>query len=173
MYQHTEASLNHISSLDLQKNLFILIDFKTVYIKPLSHRTAFGFYDYLYYYQNALQTLSPCPGFTRRLYSVHTARPQRAHGVLEDHTPLPQRLHSALSSTLCKRQAAAFVLSMFKINAAAWRSMRLHSVFTAFTQRCWRLHSTQVVDLQCCGNAVRAPLWCDRALRTQPRHYRQ
>ena len=104
---------------------------KTVYLKPLSHQKAFAFYDNFYYYQNALQTPSPCTGFTRRLYSVHTARPQRAHGVLKDLTSLPQRLHSALSNTLCKRQAAAFVLSMFKINAAAWSSMRLHSVFTA------------------------------------------
>jgi len=37
-----------------------------------------------------------------------------------------------------ERQAAAFVLSMLKINAAAWRSRRLHGVSTAllaFAQR--------------------------------------
>ena len=62
-----------------------------------------------------------------RLYCVHAARPQRAHDALEDPTALPQRPHSALSNTPCKRQAAC----MFKINAAAWRSMRKHSVFTA------------------------------------------
>ena len=32
---------------------------------------------------------------------------------------LPLRPHSALSNTLSKRQAAAFVLSMFKINTAS------------------------------------------------------
>jgi len=43
-----------------------------------------------------------------------------------------------LSNTLWKRQAAAFGLSMLKINAAAWSSRRLHSVCTAllaFVQR--------------------------------------
>jgi len=29
--------------------------------------------------------------FTRRLYSVHTARSRRAHGALEEPTALPQR----------------------------------------------------------------------------------
>jgi len=76
---------------------------------------------------NALQTPSPNTGFTRRLYSVHAARLQRAHGALEDPTALPQPPYSALFNTLCKRQTAAFVLSMFKINAAAWRSRRFHS----------------------------------------------
>ena len=79
----------------------------------------------------------------------------------------PQRCHSVLSNTLWKRQAAAFVLSMLKINAAAWRSRRLHSVCTAFAQRCWRLHSAHLGVLQFfkrCGNAVRTPLWCDSGL---------
>jgi len=62
---------------------------------------------------------SPSTGFTRRLYDVHVVRPQRGHGALEDPTALPQRLHRALSNTLCKRQAAALSLCMFKINAAA------------------------------------------------------
>jgi len=91
-----------------------------------------------------------------------TRRSRRPHSVA---TALPKRPRSALSNTLCKRQAAAFVLSMFKINAAAWRSRRLHSVFTAFPQRCWRLHSAHLGDLRLferCGNAVRAPLLCDR-----------
>jgi len=65
----------------------------------------------LFNYQNALQTPTPNAEFTRRLYSVHAARSQRAHGVLEDPTALPQRCHSVLSNTLWKRQAAAFVLS--------------------------------------------------------------
>jgi len=42
-------------------------------------------------------------------------RSQRAHGALEYPTALQQRPHSAL----CKRQAAAFVLSMFEINVTA------------------------------------------------------
>jgi len=49
------------------------------------------FYDYLFYVQNTLQTPTPNAEFTRRLYSVHAARSQRAHGVLEDPTALPQR----------------------------------------------------------------------------------
>jgi len=92
----------------------------------------------LFYYQNALQKPTPNAEFTRRLYSVHAARSQRAHGSLEDPTALPHRCHSVLSNTLWKRHAAAFVLSMLKVNAAAWRSMRLHSVSTAllaFAQR--------------------------------------
>jgi len=110
---------------------------------------------------------TPNAEFTRRLYSVHTARSQRAHGALEDPTALPQRCHSVLSNTLWKRQAAAFVLSMLKVNAATWRSRRLHSVSTAFPQRCWRLHSAHLGVLQFFkryGNAVRTPLWCDRDL---------
>jgi len=72
----------------------------------------------LFYYQNALQTPTTNAEFSRRLYSVHAARSQRAHGALED----PQRCHSVLSNTPWKRQAAAFVLSMLEVNAAAWRS---------------------------------------------------
>ena len=48
-----------------------------------------AFYDYLYYYQNALQKATQI-AFTRRLYSVHAARPQRAHGALEDPTAFPR-----------------------------------------------------------------------------------
>ena len=40
-------------------------------------------------------------------------RPQRAQGALEDPIALPQPPDSALSNTLCKRQAAVIVLSMF------------------------------------------------------------
>jgi len=49
------------------------------------------FYDYLFYYQNASQTPTRNAEFKRRLYSVHAARSQRAHGALEDPTALPQR----------------------------------------------------------------------------------
>jgi len=38
-----------------------------------------------------LQTPTPNAEFTRRLYSVHAARSQRAHGALEDPTALPRR----------------------------------------------------------------------------------
>ena len=72
----------------------------------------------------------------RDLQGVHAVRPQRAHCTLEDLTALPQRPHSALSNTLCKRHVA-----LFKANVAALRSRRLHIVFTAFPQRCWRLHN--------------------------------
>jgi len=54
-------------------------------LKPIT------FYDYLFYYQNVLQTPALNADFTRRLYSVHAARPQRAHGALEDTTVLPHR----------------------------------------------------------------------------------
>ena len=90
------------------------------------------FYDYLIYYQNALQTPTPNAEFTQRLYRVHVARPQPAHGALED----PKSCHSVLSNTLWKHQATAFVLSMLKINAAAWRSrQRLHSAAGVCTAR--------------------------------------
>jgi len=73
----------------------------------------------------------------QNLHGVFTACTQRAHGALEDP-------NSVLSKTLWKRQAAAFVLSMLKINAAAWRFRRLQSVSTAFVQRCRRLHSAHL-----------------------------
>ena len=41
------------------------------------------------------------------VYSVHAARPQRAHGVLEDPQSVATALHSGLSNTLCKRQACS------------------------------------------------------------------
>ena len=40
--------------------------------------------------QTIMQTPIPNAEFTRRLYSVHAARSQRAHGALEDPTTLPQ-----------------------------------------------------------------------------------
>jgi len=43
-------------------------------------------YDYLFNYQNALQTSTLIAELTRRLYSVHAARSQRAHDALEDPT---------------------------------------------------------------------------------------
>ena len=54
-------------------------------LKPIT------FYDYLVYYQSALQTPTPNAEFTRRLYSVNAALSQRANGALEDPTALPWR----------------------------------------------------------------------------------
>ena len=110
---------------------------------------------------------TPNAEFIRRLYSVHTARSQRAHGALEDPTALPQRCHRVLSNTLWKRQAAAVVLSMLKVNAAAWRSGRLHSVpqrLHSVAGVCTERTSAFCNFLKRCGNAVRTPLWCDRGL---------
>jgi len=81
---------------------------------------------------------TPNAEFTLRLYSVHATRSQCAHSALEGPTAFAQCCHSVLSNTLWKRQAAAFVLSMLKVNATACRSWRLHSVSTAllaFAQR--------------------------------------
>jgi len=55
---------------------------------------------------------------------IYTASLQRTRGAP---TTCP---HSVRYNTLNKRQAAA-VFSMLKTNAAAWRSMRLHSAHTA------------------------------------------
>ena len=68
----------------------------------------------------------------------------------------PQRYQRVLSNTLCKRQAAAFVLSMLKINAAACRSRRLHSVSTALLA----LHSAHLGDLHFLKIAVGTQLGC-------------
>jgi len=62
----------------------------------------------------------------QNLHGVFTSFTRRAHNALEDPTALPQR---AVKHATCKRQAAAFVLSMLKINATAWRSRRLHIAF--------------------------------------------
>ena len=73
---------------------------------------------------------------------IYTASLQGARGALTTRPRRFRRHHSVattcLSNTLWKRHAAAFVLSMLKINAAARRSRRLHSVSTAllaFVQR--------------------------------------
>jgi len=102
--------------------------------------------DYLYNYEHALQT-SPNTWFTRRLYSVHTTRPQRAYDALKD----PHSCHNVPTARCLTRCASAkptFVLSTFKENVTAWRSRRLHSAFTAFPQRCWRLYSAHLSKLQ-------------------------
>ena len=48
------------------------------------------FYYDLFYYQNTLKMPTPNAELTRRLYSVHAARPQPAYGALEDPTALQQ-----------------------------------------------------------------------------------
>jgi len=94
---------------------------------------------------------------------VHTVRPQSAHGALEDLTTLPQSPLSELSNTLCKRQAAAFILSMFKTHGMP------HSVLgdcTALLATAQRAPRRSAISLNAvCENAVRTPLWCDRGLR--------
>ena len=62
---------------------------------------------FIKFYQNALPTPIPSTGFTRCLYSVHTAR----HGALKDSTALSQRPHSTLFNTLCKRRGSVQTLS--------------------------------------------------------------
>ena len=56
--------------------------------------------------------------------------------------PLPHRQPQVNVMDLC--------FCMLKINAAARRSRRLHSVSIAFPQRCWRLHSAHLGYLQFC-----------------------
>ena len=80
-------------------------------------------------------TPSPNTGFTRRLYCVHAAHPQRAHGALEDPTALPQRPHSELSNTLCTRVCFEHVQNKRRRMAFYAIARRLHIVFTAFPQR--------------------------------------
>jgi len=103
------------------------------------------------------------------LHGVCTAArgaPTTRHGTLEDPTALLQRSHSARSNTLCKRQPAAFVLSISKTNAAAWRSRRLHSAHTALLATAQRAPRWSAF-LERRGNAVRTPLWCDRGFRVK------
>ena len=57
---------------------------------------------YLFYYQIALQTPILIAEFTRRLYRVHAARSQHAHGALEDPTALPQR-GNAVETPSCSK----------------------------------------------------------------------
>jgi len=94
----------------------------------------------------------------QKLHGVFTACTWRVHNAPMALYETPQRCHSVLSYTLWKRQAAAFVLSMLKINAAAWRYRRLHSVSTALLAFAQRAPRRSAIFL----NAVRTPLWCDR-----------
>ena len=101
----------------------------------------------MFYYQNTLLMPTSNAELTRRLYSVHAVRPQRAHGALDEPTSVPQRCHSVLKTT-----------------TDAWRSRRLHSVSTAllsFAQRATR----RSAFCKRYENTVRTPLWCDRGLR--------
>jgi len=62
------------------------------------------------------------------------SRNTRLEGIFTARSWRPRKPHSELSNTLCTCQAAAFVLSMFKINDATRSSRRsqcLHSVSTA------------------------------------------
>ena len=62
----------------------------------------------------------------------------------------------------CLRQDAVIVLSMFKINAAAWRFRRMQNVFIAFPQSYWRLHSAHLCNLQLFWTQLKR--WEDAAL---------
>jgi len=69
----------------MKLNQFAFINYKKYFIY------FYTFYDHLFHYQNTLPTPISNAEFTRRLYSVPVARPQRAHDALEDPTALPQR----------------------------------------------------------------------------------
>jgi len=60
-------------------------------------------------------------------------------------------------------------ISMFKIIAAAWRSLRWHAAHKVNLGRCWRLNMAHLGVLHLFGRrggAVRTPLWWDRPLWT-------
>ena len=111
----------------------------------------------MFYHKTVLQTTPSNTGFTQRPHRAHAAHIQRAHGALEDPTALLERPHSAL----CKRQAAAFSLCMFKIIAAALRIRRWHSARIALLVTAHRA-PRRTVFLGRCRNAVSMTLWCDR-----------
>jgi len=98
--------------------------------------------------QEVAAVLSPHtqhPGFTQRLHSAHTS------DALQDQT------------ALCKRQAAALSLCIFQM-------ITPHGVLGVGTEHTALLGTAQHTPRRsgifwgCCGNTVRTPLWCDRAL---------
>jgi len=92
-----------LSFVGLNKSEIICIYYKII-LYILTH-----FMIILFYYQNALQTPTLIAELTKRLYSVHAARSQRANGALEDPTALLQRavLHAVETPSLgvCFRHA--------------------------------------------------------------------
>ena len=96
------------------------------------------FYDYLYYFQIALQTPSPNAEFTKRLYSVNATSPQRAYSALEDPPALPQRPTARCLTSCANAKPRRLFWACSKqtqshgvlIDCTA-SSQRLHSVFTA------------------------------------------
>jgi len=111
-----------------------------------------AFNDYLFYYQNALQI--------QDLQRVFTACMRRAHNALKT----LQRCHK-VPTARCPTRCA---------NAKPWLCFEHVQKYntTAFTQRCWRLHSAHHGDLQLFEryiNAVGKPLWCKRALMIKTR----
>ena len=104
-------------------------------------------YDNLYNNQNALQT--PCPNtkFTRRLYSVHTARPQRVHGALEGPAASKRQAAAVFQHVQKKRRRIAFYAI----------AQRLHSVSTALlatAQRAPRRSATFLNAVERCEDAA-------------------
>ena len=104
---------------------------------------------------------------SQRPYSVHTTFPQRLYSVNDVFTARKQLLQLVHSAHTARTQrshgahTASSVLSMLKVNAAAWRARRLHSVAGVCTART----SAFCNFIKRCGNAVMTPLWCDRGLK--------
>ena len=71
-----------------------------------------------------------------------------------------------LSNTLCKRHAAAFVLSMLKINSAELRCRRLQSFhsYADFAGVCTSRILATYNFFKRCWNVVKTSHWCDRGL---------
>ena len=86
---------------------------------------------------NELQMRSPNTGFTRRLYSVHAACPQRTHGALKDPTALPQHPHNALSNS-----HSVFMCSVSTaLLASIKHAPRRFATFFYAVETLWRCHS--------------------------------
>jgi len=106
-------------------------------------------YDHLFYYQNTLPTPTSNAETASLQHSrgAPTTRPRRSRRP-------PQRCQSVLSNTMCKRQAAAFVLSMHDVlgDCTAFPH-RFHGVAGVCTARTSAICNC----FKRCGNAVRTP----------------
>jgi len=84
------------------------------------------------------------------LQGVCTACTRGAHNAPTALNKTPQRCHNVPTSRCLTRcvnaKPARLILSMFKINATTWRSMRLQ-----------RAHLGDVQLFERCGNAVKTP----------------
>jgi len=87
------------------------------------------------------------------LHIVFTAYTRHAHNAptaLKKTTQRCQIVPTARRLTRWANAKPRRCFCMLNINAAAWRSMRFHSVLTAIPQRCRRLHNAHLGDLQRC-----------------------